>query len=373
MAFKTSYSQNSTYVQCPRHWHNLYNEKLRSPKEGASLYFGSAMDAAVTLMLEDKQKGLPFISKNYLDKFESRWELAFNSGKPVNLFDNDNIVYSYNDFDEHVLTQADGVTLGDWAKDLGLTAMGSTPVSIYKEIAKIKKNPYKNTTPKQMQYFNRVSWLSLKRKGAVLLNAFETQFFPRIKKVIAIQQHAKLADPSTGDSIVGVIDMVLEIDGWDKPIIFDLKTAATPYIKEQIDMSEQLTSYAAMKAQEYGTDLVGYCVLIKNIAKDFINTCSNCGHLRTGRHQTCDNLVNGNRCGGKWDEQITCNPEVQVMVQRKTPEQIQDLLQDVSSIVLAMKNGIVYKNLSKCDNWYGSVCPYKKLCHSGDSTGLVKK
>jgi hypothetical protein len=365
MSIRTSYSQNNTYITCPQHWKYSYIDKLKSEKEGASLYFGSAVDAAAMEML----KG----AHNWLQVFNDRWFSVIQNKTVMQVYDNPNVVYSYNDFDEHLFSSADKQQLTTYLTELGLNDKVD-PIEYHKDLVKRKKNPYKTISDEELKYFNRVSWLSLKLKGAILLNSFNTQFMPRVKKVIATQQFAKIEDPNSGDVINGYIDMVLEIDGYDKPIIFDLKTAGQPYTKEQIDLTEQLTLYAAMKAHEYQTDLVGYVVLCKSIPKDIVNNCSKCNHLQDGRHKTCNNDINGVRCNGSWVEAKVLRPEVQVLIEKKTPEQINDLLVGYGNIIDAMKMGIVYKNTSKCKSWFGGACPFYNLCHGdGNTKGLIKK
>lgn len=368
MAVKTSYSQNNTYKDCPKHWYMLYKEGWEGKIEGSSLYFGSAIDAGVTAMLD----GQP----DWLQVFYDRWNKSWNFGKSVVIFDNADITYGYKDFDEYVLEDKDFQTLDTWAQQLNL---GTKPtkeecIALFKDIAAKKKNPYKNPTANEMIFYNRASWLSMKRKGKILLNSFHTQFFPKIKRVIATQQRAQIQDPHTGDTITGFIDMVLEIDGYDKPIIFDLKTAGQPYSQQDIDLTQQLTLYSAMKSGDYNTDLVGYVVLCKNIPKDTVSTCKTCGNIKNSSHKTCNALdANGKRCGGDWDEKTVPKPEVQVLVEKKDVNQINDLLIDYGNIILAMKQEIVYKNTSKCTNWYGGICPYFNACHKNDYSGLVNK
>jgi hypothetical protein len=379
MGFKTSFSQSSTYVACPRYWWNSYNEKWKSEVEAASLYFGTAVDASIMAMLENKP--------DYMAIFKDRWRKAFQYGKATPIFDNPDIVYNTADFDDDVLLPKDLDQMLLWAAELKV-GDGPNPVDIFKEIAKIKKNPYKRTSDAQMKYFSRCSWLSMKRKGEVLINSFKDQFLPKIKVVHTTQKYAKI-EGQDGDLITGYIDMILEIEGYDKPVIFDLKTAARPYEQSQIDLTEQLTLYAAMKANEYQTDLVGYVVLCKNIPKETVAHCKSCGHTKDGRHQTCNNMVEREfphptikdvplieiksvRCEGEWLEKTVLKPIVQVLVERKTPEQVEELLKDYSNIILAMKNRIVYKNTSKCLSWYGSKCVFYDLCHKGVSTGLKK-
>lgn len=368
---KTSHSQNSTYISCPKHWHLSYKEGWESPVQGASLFFGSAIDAAVTDMLEGKS--------NWLITFYDRWNKAYSFGKATPVFDNDDVVYGHKDMDKDILEQKDFVLLETWAKELNLIDPNSTPsnqhlIDIYKDCAETKKNPYKMLKKTQLKYFNRASWLSMKRKGKILLEAFNTQFYPKITKVLATQQRADIKDPNTGDVITGFVDMVLEISDYPgKPIIFDLKTAAMPYSQDDIDLTQQLTLYSAMKGKDYNTDLVGYVVLCKNIPKDVVAHCDKCGNKRNGRHKTCDAVVNNTRCTGNWIEQSVPAPVVQVLVEQKSQKQVNDLLLDIGNIMLAMDNGIVYKNVDKCKNWFGGQCPMYNLCHHGDSTGLNNK
>jgi hypothetical protein len=129
-----------------------------------------------------------------------------------------------------------------------------------------------------------------------------------------------------------------------------------------------------MEAKNHNTDLVGYIVLNKNVQKDVLNHCGKCGAKKSTRHQTCNAVLSdGSRCGGNWIETMVPKPEVQIMVDKKTPEQIEDLLLDSGNIILAMKNNIVYKNTNKCNDFYGGLCPMINLCHKKDATGLIKK
>lgn len=353
-------------------WKVKYVDKIDSDVEGASLAFGSAMDTAVGAMLEGKQDWLPI--------FYDQWKSQFVFGQVKKVFDNPSIGYGHKDLDVDLLEPKDYPELERWAKELNLIAATHTPtndelIGLYKTIGKDKGNPYKGINADQLKYWNRASWLGLKRKGKVLLNAFYTQFYPKIKKVHAVQKKVDLVDPNSKDSITGFVDMVIEIDGHPKPIIFDLKTAGQPYDQHKLHVSPQLTLYSAMASQMYNTDLVGYVVLNKNIQKTEISTCTTCSHLKTGRHKSCDALkADGSRCGGTWLDTKVPDPQVQVMVAQKTQDQINDVLGDYSNIIVAMKNGIVWKNTDRCDNHFGSQCAFYNYCHKGgDMTGLKKR
>lgn len=368
---RTSFSQNSMFVNCPKAWYWQYIEGYYSEIEGSSLYFGTAIDRAVSAMLDSKP--------DWLDIFHNTWEYQSKDNVGVRLFDNEKITYSHKDFDADLLEPNDYVDLKDWAVELNLIGASATPsnddlVNLYKTCSKAKSSQWITITPEQFKYFNRCSWLALKRKGALLLNAFDQQVRPKITKVHSTQRRSKISDPNTGDEVIGYVDMILEMQGYDKPIIFDLKTSAFPYEQHQLDVSPQLTLYAAMEAKNYNTNLVGYVVLHKNVAKDVVHHCDKCGIQKNTRHITCNATPVGNiRCNGNWVETKVLKPTVQIMIAEKTQDQIDDLLIDTGNIILAMKNQIVYKNTNKCDDWFGGICPFKGLCHKGDTTNLKKK
>lgn len=375
----TSYSQSSTYIACSKHWKLKYVDKWETPDESAALPFGSAFDDAVSAILQKKT--------DYIDIFNKKWFSTTNRKKEiVPIFDSKTISYGYNDFDEYVLKPEDVTTMQDWVKELRLNKIAENPIEIMKTITKNKKNPYKKPSENQIKYFNRCNWLSLKRKAEILLDAFVEQFMPQVEEVLAIQKHAYIKDETTGDAIMGFLDFVLKLKGRDKPTIFDLKTSANLYKQEQIDNTDQLTLYAAIEGQNFNTNEVGYVVCVKNIKKNSVGICRSCGHRKTGQHKTCDNKLQKpqdpatellytkeERCGGEWEFKTELQPEIQVLIESKTEQQMTEILLDQGNILEAMNRQIVYKNTSKCNNWYGSKCPYFNLCHHNDPTGLRKK
>lgn len=364
---RSSFSQNNTYITCPKHWHWSYVEKLKSPAQSAALYFGSAVDDAVMANLDGKD--------NYMEVFYSRWTTArgFGNNPDIPLFDNLSVGYSAADFDEDVLVSGDLADMQAWARTLRLTKLEADPIKLFKLIKKNKKDAYVKVSDAQTRYFGRCCWLSMKRKGEILIDSFITQFKPKIKKVLKTQKSGKIVTPD-GDMMFGYLDFVAEIEGYDKPVIIDLKTAARPYAQSKIDLTDQLTLYYAMAGEEYKTDLVGYVVLSKNINKRETTTCKKCGSLKASMHRTCfANDSEGKRCSGEWDAKVELDPQVQVLIQQKTPEHKAALLQDASAIMKAMSTGIIYKNQDKCNNWYGGQCPFYGACHKNDKTGLIKK
>jgi len=312
---------------------------------------------------------------NWRELFTIKFTKTAINGKQVDIFDNPDIVYAHSDFDEYLLTQTDKDLMKSWIQDLDLGYLSIDPVVCYKECSKVKKNPYKTTTDNILKYFNRCSWLSLQRKGEVLIESFYIQFYPKITKVIKTQRHVNLKSDNSDDSIVGVIDMIVNLkDYGDAPIILDLKTSSYPYKVEDLEISNQLTLYAALMQNEVPLPAhVGYVVLCKNIPKEVVSICSSCGNIKSGRHKTCEALVAGVRCGGVWTESRKPKPEVQVMIEQKNQIQVNSLLEDFSNVVIMAKNDLTFKNTDYCNNFYGQKCVYYDLCHKGTQEGLKKK
>lgn len=308
----------------------------------------------------------------YMNTFYDRMKEGNSFGKKVEVFDNPNIVYSNADFDEYILTDSNKDQINKWRIELGFSE--SDFVKLYKDILEKKKNPFKPLKLEEWKFFNRVSWLSLVRKGELLIDVFNKKVYTKITKIHCIQKFSNWKHPVSGDIVMGVIDMVVEMEGYDKPIILDLKTSSREYTREQIELTDQLLIYLAMEGANYNTNLVGYLVLPKNINKIEKSVCKTCGHKKISKHRTCNNVLSNNsRCGGDWDKKVLIRPKYQLMVEEKSKEQIDNMLLDCMNLMKAMSNKIVYKNKDKCYNWFGSKCPYFNACHNNNYEGLVKK
>lgn len=362
-----SYSQFSLWQKCSRAWKHRYVNKLDSGVIGASLIFGSACDASVSALLQGKTE--------WKDIFIQKMNQCGMNNKLIDVFTDETIVYSYSDYDFYVLKDVDLVLMKSWVTELNLSSLSTEPNEVYKECVKIKKNKYKTTTKEVLIYFNRCSWLSLLRKGEILLQAFYEQIYPKITKVIAVQKQVNLKDEVTGDSLTGIVDLIVNLEGYgEQTIVLDLKTSAMAYDQEQIETSQQLVLYAGLMAKEYGLPLhVGYVTLIKNIEKETVAHCSQCGHTKDSKHKTCNNLIGTNRCEGAWLETKKLVPKIQLMIEKKDEFQVNELFKDFGSVMVAAKNDLTFRNTDSCLNFYGQKCQYFSLCFKGDSTGLVKK
>lgn len=362
---KTSYSQNSTYIQCPKFWEFNYIKKYKSKVEGASAHFGSAVDDSISDMLRGKS------NNEYMKTFYDRMVEGNSFGKKVKVYDNENIVYSNNDFDKDILKDEDLKKLDQFKTELNFKQVDS--IQLFKDILKKKKNPFKPLSKNEWVFFNRASWLSLIRKGELLIDLFNKEVYPKITKVHCIQKYSNYRNPITGDYIMGVVDMIVELEGYDKPIIIDLKTSAREYTKDKLELTDQLLMYLAMEGSNYNTNLVGYIVLPKNINKIIKSNCSVCNFKKNGKHKTCNNVNNKIRCNGSWNEKVLVKPNYQLLIEEKSDAQVNNMLIDCMNLTKAMSNKIIYKNKDKCYNWFGSKCPYFEACHNNDYSGLIKK
>src|SRR6185503_940353 len=91
-----------------------------------------------------------------------------------------------------------------------------------------------------------------------LLNKFVEEELPRIKSVKAVEKPFKLDISSLELPIVGVIDLVAEID--DRETIVDFKTGDKTYGRADIELSDQLTTY---QLAEPNVPDLALCVLVK--------------------------------------------------------------------------------------------------------------
>ena len=212
----------------------------------------------------------------------------------------------------------------------------------------------------------------MRRKGHTMIDGFITKIKPRIKKVLSTQEYITLENED-GDKIIGYVDLVAELEGEDKPIILDIKTAASPYEDDAHLTSPQLILYVHATREKYNTDKAGFIVLGKNIMKNKTKICSSCGHDGSGgRHKTCDNTIDGKRCNAAWLEKI--NPEcfTQIMY-GDVPSQTENLvMENIDDIAHAIKSGHFTRNLNHCFNAFGGHCEYVPLCYKGKMTDLKK-
>jgi len=348
-----SHSRAETWLECPEKEHLRYVERVQAMEYGSSLAFGIAIDTAVSALLRAIKDGLPPITdlkKVFMEDKLKGWQLVLA---------NANVRYGTNDFDSAVIqTQEDKDLITFWESTLN--------VKLSEALAAERQKKYKKMTEEELSLFNKAAWLSLKNKGYLMLEAFVREILPKIKKVIAVQHKFEGTIEDDKDA-KGYIDFIVEFDGYDKPVVFDLKTSASPYDADDVFLSQQLHLYLSAVGAPLKTDLAGFIVLLKSMGGKTL--CSKCGYQKEkgSRFKTCNFESNKVRCNAEWLELPEAN--VQILVGQIPVERQQQYLNSFSNLAVLASQGLRVQNWNSCKN-YG-LCEYFHLCHFGDKSKYI--
>jgi hypothetical protein len=361
MVNRLSHSQCSKYQLCPQAYDYHYNKKIRPSVHSAALSFGSAFDEAINIMLLNKP-GSP--EEVFLEKFTN----GDINGKTEYLPTHPKLVYANADFDADLLSEDDFTTLG------GIYEENPSKESIVERVLELKNKKSTSGLPsfsdEERTFFNLANWLVLKNKGLMMIDAYRQQVMPKFTKIHAVQVPANLKN-SEGDSIIGYIDVIADIEGYGT-VIIDNKTSSMLYEQDSVVTSPQLSLYVHMEGDKYNTRKAGYIVLLKQVVKNKHKICSVCGNNGTGRmHKSCDAIIEKKRCGGKWNETINPKINIQIIVDEIPHKTEEIVIDNYDNINQAIKNGVYTKNFNSCKNHFGGNCPYIKLCFKDSMDGLV--
>jgi len=218
-----SYSASQKYEMSPRSYYLHYMARLRPIKVGSPLVFGGSIDTGLNTLLYNKmnnENNCPY------ESFLKAWTKADINGVEVDLRKSDLVKYSKADYDESILTDSD------------------------KEAIEGGLNP---------------NWVSLHRKGVMMIDAYKEQIMPRIQEVLAVQKNVKLTNEN-GDKFVGWIDFVCKWED-DKIYIVDNKTTSVKYKEDSVRTSPQLATY--FEGDKLDTSYEAYGAMYIAIAKKF--------------------------------------------------------------------------------------------------------
>jgi hypothetical protein len=344
---RLSYSAVSKYQDCPKSYEFHYIKKLRSKYQGSALFFGSAIDNSIGVMLD----GHPEKAEA---AFLNSWSEAEHNKKRVKLESYELITYSNSEFDADLLPKGHDIDLA-YMKDL---------------LDKKKAIGFENMELDEQKYFNRANWLCLKEKGLLMVRTFRDEVMPRITKVHATQKRVDIENDE-GDTIVGYVDLIAD---WEdgSTVVFDLKTSSIQYENDSVVTSAQLASYVYAVENEYNTRKAGYIVLRKQVNKNKEKVCSVCGFEaeKGSTHKTCYNTIGKKRCGGEWDVTIRPTVDVQIIIDT-VPEQTEAIvMENYNDVNTMIKHGIYTRNLNACKKPWG-LCPYFNLCWVGKDDNLL--
>lgn len=336
-----SHSARQKYDTCPKMYQLHYIEKIRPVGTTSALTFGSAIDKACENYVLERNRD------HAINIFKHDWNVVKEQ-------DYTEIEYHANDFDHELLLQSDNEYI---VQDTVFTSVS--------DLVKAGED-------KERIAYAR--WISLYRKGLILVTAFFDWIDENVEEVLGAQVPIELEDEE-GNKVPGLADFVIKVYGYDKPILVDLKTSARFYDRNSVKESEQLGLYFFyLKNAKYpDMERAAYLVLNKQIKKNRTKTCLKCGTVTTGREKTCAVGTGKNRCNG--DFSVDIRPEAVVQyIHDEIPETfIQDTINKFNISVEGIKAQRFDPCWDKCDNYYGRRCPYYEFCRSGSLEGLIQK
>jgi hypothetical protein len=381
---RLSHSAVSRYLECGKSYEYHYVKKYRSPEQSAALLFGSAIDKATehyAISVKANKITRKAAKIETINMFNETWHSQDINGTRTALNYCTEIVYGNNDLDLELLDKSDYELINETHD---IKDFDSTIADILERKEKVG---FKNLSNNDKMFLNHTNWICMSKKGVLMIDAFVKWFDENVIEVLATQKKTELE--SDDDSVIGFIDLVCRVKGFDKPVILDVKTSARPYEQDSVVKSVQLGGYVfAIKHEFEDTNLAGYIVLQKNIKKNKSKICSVCGYDGSGgTHSTCPNekvvgiiasgknkgLDKKERCKGEWD--IKINPEcvVQYIVDT-VPELLQDrVIENYEPIAKGIEAEIFPRNFGSCIKWGVVKCAFYDICHSDSMEGIVIK
>lgn len=270
---KISHSAKDTYLTCPYSYYLHYFRKLRTVNEKSSLKFGSSVDIGLNSLLEGKTV------ETAKEEFINNW----------NTFKDIELIYSKSDLDNNLL---------DFAN---------------------KDN----------------SWASLLQKGQILIEEYNTQIIPRIKKVVCVQPSLDVPN-SSGDILVAKSDFICLWETGDI-VLFDNKTSSIKYTADSVQTSKQLATYFKVFKDKYNVNKCGYIVLPKTINKKKLPRIN-----------------------------------ISVIVDAVNDELLQNIFPEYKKVLEQIKDAQFPRNEASCINIYGK-CNFYDLCKNGSMKGLYEQ
>ena len=246
-------------------WKLHYQDKLRSTQIGSALFFGNAIDEALNRLLLEKKKELNDDEKSLMEQtplevFKDKMEKVYIIDEFVDIAQSAQAEYYKSDLDLDLLEARDFSNIIGFAETQGITLEAPMYVREFVEEAQIEMK--KGLDESTQRVYNYCCWLSLFRKGIMMIEAYKTQIMPQIEEVYEVQKKVSL--PDGDDEFVGIVDLICSFN--DEPgvkYVCDNKTSSRAYKEDSVRISEQLAAYS--EAENNGR--CAYIVVEKKIRK----------------------------------------------------------------------------------------------------------
>lgn len=356
-----SYSSFEKFQTCPRMWQIHYKEKVRPDSTSSAFFFGSAVGQiwqALTLtkkeQLTQQEKKDIELAKTPIASFN---KLMYNieiEGKRVEPTDY-RVQYFKGDYDGELLQSPDWEKIDKYAQELGQILPDGRIVAFEDLIDKYPSG----LTDSDISYLNLHFFLSLCRKGEMMIESFQKDILPNILKVHAIEKAIKIdmsleTDKPMTDYLIGYLDMKIDYKITDKKlaeksglslgevvtVLFDNKTSSTRYGSKCLEEKPQLNIYQFAENTKY----IGYIVGVKEIKRP----------------------KNGSRKGETYADIQVVIGEASDIISNQVLDNVNVMLDGISKKEFPM-------NLDTCSMVYGKRCCYYDYCRSGNMVGLIKK
>lgn len=325
MSYRISHSSIDTYNQCSYKYKLKYKDRLYSKTISSPLFFGSVMDDAFSRLLLDLKK--VHTEEEALLMPKTAEEVFEEKMLPYAL--DPNCEYSKSDFDPILFNAQDLLDLQAFDPSISDWFM------FHEECSAILEKQGRLSDEDRRSY-NYLSWLSLTKKGKLLIDTYRKEVIPLINEVFDIQKEVQIEN-ADGDFVVGKIDFSCEFkDEVGVRYICDNKTSSKAYSESSASESDQLAIYC----ENEKTNKSCFVVVEKKLRKK--------------------------------------DPKVRIsIIKGEIPEE--EFQKTFDKVDISLDN-IVNENFHKKDTqkecfFFGRQCEYIKYCWSGDTIieGLYKK
>ncbi len=363
---KLSYSQITKYNTCPRSYKLHYKDRLREKTVTSYLSFGSAVDKALNAVLKDF-KDNKSVTVDYKSAFDKEWQTITIHGEAHNLMESPLVGYAKNDFVADLLTPEDLDIIKTKTLQYQVELKDMTPKELRDHLENRRsQRAYIHFKPEEQILLNVLNWLSLKRKAHLMLDAYVRDIVPKFEEVKDYQCKVELIAEEKG--FVGYIDAIVKFKGENEYTVIDNKTSGSIYEADDLVYSQQLAIYCFT----LGIKRAGYAVMLKNIKMNKERTCSQCNYRAEGKHVTCNQKIQGKRCGGEWIETIAPEGQTQLLVDNISLDKQGMIVDNIGEVNDAIEANIFPQNLSACSNIYGQPCIYRSYCWEGKKDNLIE-
>lgn len=333
---RISHSMKETFLQCSQKYKLHYKDKLRSIYIDSPLFFGSAIDESLNVLLATKMDNPETFEHTCEETFIKHMKHTNVNGEKIDLSKSLQARYFKSDYDFSVITESQCLDIMKFAESQTIYFNDTNDVDKFMlECFEIMKNKAILGESEQL-VFNNICWNSLVSKGLLMIETYRTEVIPLINKVYSIQKKISLKDGQ--HELTGIIDFICSFtDDPDTKYIVDNKTTSKAYKEDSVVTSDQLSTYAESEMINH----CAYIVMVKTLRKKQPRV----------RVQIIKDVIN--------EEQI---------------DKTFDVLGDVFQQMVDNEISMVYheKGDSSCFH-FGRKCQYFDYCRNGSLDGLVRK